>query len=268
MKVGINYTRDASPGLIIYDVALGQAKTAGLIRGDRIIAIDGGSPDDGLNKIIDEEDGSAFRLTVQTQSGTKRDVVLRTAPKEVESSLNFAGFTGAFLRWWTMGVGLVSGSIMIIAAIQLFRKQRQNPCAAVLAVVPLFIVCSNPQFVSFGVSQWMAWLALCAMRIALLAFPDGKYVSRLSLWLIAANIVWLPMGYINDRFYENGATVLLAASVGAMYWRYRTRSSPVERQQMRWAMLGFAGSAIAAVLLVIVSLISYQFNDQIGRAHV
>ncbi len=79
-----------------------------------------------------------------------------------------------------------------------------------------------------------------------LVFPDGRFVPRWTV-LVAVYIVgsftllWDNPGFLDSVAIEIVSTLLLAAIlIGAPIHRYRKHSTPEQRRQTRWVVLGFA----------------------------
>src|SRR5262249_43547880 len=89
-------------------------------------------------------------------------------------------------------------------------------------------------------------------------FPDGRFVPRWTRWLALASLVTItlvalePGGFMTPLFpvWFLGLLATLATSVAAQVYRYRRVSSPLQRQQTKWVVAGFAA-------LLIVSLIGF-----------
>jgi hypothetical protein len=91
-------------------------------------------------------------------------------------------------------------------------------------------------------------------------FPDGRFVPRWTRWAFAPWLAWFGLGV---------AATLLRRDLSAVYWlvmtlltlglfalgglaqiyRYRRVSTPVQRQQTKWVVLGFAVLVLSEVLL-------------------
>ena len=84
-------------------------------------------------------------------------------------------------------------------------------------------------------------------------FPNGRFVPRWSRWLVLGWVFWgmvftalhdLSSVYLVDRLVWLGLVMCL---IGAQFYRYRSVSSSIERQQTKWVV--FAGSLTALVLV-------------------
>lgn len=96
-----------------------------------------------------------------------------------------------------------------------------------------------------------------------LLFPDGRFVPRWTRWPMAATVVWmaiwvlLPLPAL-DPDGEIGIFLnlpLLALIVGVQIYRYRRVSTPVQRQQTKWFVLGFALILIVVFIWTILFVI-------------
>lgn len=84
-------------------------------------------------------------------------------------------------------------------------------------------------------------------------FPNGRFVPRWSRWLVLGWVLWgmvfitlhdLPSVYLVDRLVWLGLVICL---IGAQFYRYRSVSNSIERQQTKWVV--FAGTLTALVLV-------------------
>ena len=94
----------------------------------------------------------------------------------------------------------------------------------------------------------------------LFVFPDGRLVPRrariplllcglgtsLAFFLTGASIVQNPPDWIGLVFTGGGI-----AGVAAQIYRYLRVSSPSERQQTKWVMLGVAGAMVAGIVFTL-----------------
>jgi signal transduction histidine kinase len=102
-------------------------------------------------------------------------------------------------------------------------------------------------------------------------FPDGRLVPRwtryaaLVLLLIAPLFIhvtmveWLPAPTLRATITFGVYMILLVVGMYAQIYRYRRIAGPIERQQTKWAVLGF----LLAVLILGASQIPYAIASQI-----
>ena len=97
-------------------------------------------------------------------------------------------------------------------------------------------------------------VALLVLVLLFYIFPDGRFVPRWGRWLMlavfpvsVASVLLLPEGSDNALF-----TGLFFASalvgIGGQVYRYARISTPVERQQTKWALVGLIGPILTLVI--------------------
>ena len=88
-------------------------------------------------------------------------------------------------------------------------------------------------------------------------FPDGRFVPRRLKWLalvLVAGVLfgdYLPVaGDLPDLLYSFLIVALIAFGVSAQAYRYFRVSTPAERQQTKWVLLGLTGSLALVIILL------------------
>jgi hypothetical protein len=105
-------------------------------------------------------------------------------------------------------------------------------------------------------------IPVLAFFVFLLLFPDGHFVPQWTRWtavlmaLLAAAAYLLPLDYL-------WAVVILTpfpliALVGGQIYRYRSSSSPRQRQQTKWGLYGLAVSTLGLASLMYLSSMTYS----------
>jgi signal transduction histidine kinase len=92
--------------------------------------------------------------------------------------------------------------------------------------------------------------------LLLVLFPDGRFVPR---WMCWFTLVFLPLGVIDTLFpnvmpFGSLPTFLVGLAfggtlLGALIYRYRYASGPVERQQTKWVVFSLSISGLGGFLL-------------------
>ena len=113
----------------------------------------------------------------------------------------------------------------------------------------------------------ISFLANSSLTVFLLLFPNGRLVPRWMWLILLLSLIQAFFGNFpspSSPFNANwpawlqlpGALVLYGAIIYSQIYRYRRLSTPVQRQQTKWVILGVA-VAIAAiiVMLAVISLI-------------
>ncbi|MGD8806156.1 MAG: GAF domain-containing sensor histidine kinase [Chloroflexota bacterium] len=192
---------------------------------------------------------------------------------------------------WTAILAALSGVASLAAALLslglallFFRRRFREPMVATLSfyLVLYAIVMAGP------LERWAAyWLEddtvalrlqglLIAMpSIALFAvFPNGRFVPRWSRWLVVLTLplsvaLFLLPSYNPADLGGFGRTSLIILALGliglfaaglyAQFIRYRRESTPVERQQAKWVMYGFA----LWLVYILLSSIPYYYLESL-----
>ena len=146
---------------------------------------------------------------------------------------------------------LLSTGIWFGVALVLFWR-RSDEWMALLAALMLVLQGSNTlvnqvQQVSFF---WqfpaliLGYASFVLLFLALLLFPDGHFRPRWTRWLFAVWVVAIWFGYFGNWpqallpfFLLLWAGLLLSLLIIQVY-RYRRVSTPVQRQQTKWVVLG------------------------------
>ena len=150
------------------------------------------------------------------------------------------------MRWITIAILVVPMLLTLGVAALLFIRQRANPVAALLALIPPIGAIAPYQLAPMLVASAAIGLTQFLLPIAVLAFPDGRFVTRAARAVLLINLVQLPLIAIDSNLSGPVGYVMVALAVVAAFVRLRA-SDAQQREQLRWAMLGFAGAAIFAL---------------------
>lgn len=154
-----------------------------------------------------------------------------------------------------IGVAILAGLAWVTLATLVFLRRSRD----------LFGLLLSAAFLSFGViftgfriigeersDPWGLWplvIVLIANALSMpwiFLFPDGRFVPR---WTIALAAIWIGLSAVNVNpsfdVTALGISVLtvltialVACGAGSFLYRYFRASSPAQRQQLKWAMLG------------------------------
>ncbi len=184
-------------------------------------------------------------------------VVTQTRPA-VQTFMDY----GNFVRFVTVLESLSALTALLMGFVIFWYKSNDKMGLFVSA----FLILASPWFLSSNMETWRMpfWMPfrsilLAALRGAMLSslvlffylFPDGRFVSR---WMrLPAALLFMASGvyalgsFLNipspfpDLWFVYVAIFLgslVVASAGQFY-RYRTHTDPIQRQQMKWVVLGF-----------------------------
>jgi hypothetical protein len=102
-----------------------------------------------------------------------------------------------------------------------------------------------------------AWASL---TLALLIFPDGRFVNRWARWTawlvgpFAMLDLFVPLAW---QVHQVLSVSFIAVAAGFLLWEFRLLPAGVERQQLRWALFGFAVGTAFAVIAVVGNIVAF-----------
>lgn len=240
---------------LLYAPATRAAQRLGVVAGSTLVAVDGRRVGRRLNDeeaiaALFERAGPRVAVTLRRPDGRLARFVLphgegvrAEAQGPLSPLLAYAVLTGFSLVGWAALIG---------AAVLLMRRRRDDPVSLLLSFAMLSASCALPQpLIFYGWLEWdwafgvvpSIWLGL--LIAALPAFPDGRFVPRWGGWLaVAAPAITLFImleDWLGDITSFVGLAAIIAA-VAAPVLRFRRTPPGLERQQLKWAASGFAGS--------------------------
>jgi hypothetical protein len=256
--------------IIVRGVFGEEARRAGVRPGDRVIAVDGwpvgnGSDDARLFKLLGGE-GTSASLTLQSPGGRDRAVTLTSRQSTAAELFRGTGATKAMFDAAVHFSDLTFLFFLVPSAVLLFVRRRREIVPALLSMALLIIAgfltggqvgladAGVPFRVIDLIGGGLGWLPLV---IALIVFPDGRFVPR---WAVGA-LLLIPIFLANALLWRSQLLGNVIAGVGfvgsgiALLLRYRRLADGPERQQLRWAFLGFF-VGISLVVLVLPILIA------------
>jgi hypothetical protein len=174
----------------------------------------------------------------------------------------------------TLAVGTASlVAVWIVSAVIIWR--RPDDWMAVLVAFAMLVTGTTltTTSVPLGATPWLNpntyALALLSVSVPTVfsLFPNGRFAPRWTRWLFIVNLILLaplvrtavsPQTVIYTPLGPLGwvwtATELIALAIAQIY-RYRAVSTPLERQQTKWALVGFAAPvALAGAFIIGASL--------------
>lgn len=151
-------------------------------------------------------------------------------------------------------LGLMPGLVLVPAAALIFLRRRRDNVAALLSLSLLMIGGSFMNGATFLLGPLDAPLLLRVARagwaglaIVLLVFPDGRFGSRWTSAFSFVVVAWTAAhiyGSVPLRWQQAATVVFVVAGVTAAAARYRRLPLDMKREQIRWALFGFAAGAV------------------------
>jgi hypothetical protein len=258
---------------------LGAAATAaGVTIKSELVAIDGqaatwtpiGRPD-AINR-LEGPTGSTVTVRLRSADGAVRDFVLTRSPEHLR-----AAEAGAPMPWaarsmlyWAMSV-LESALILVTLALMFWRRP-DDPVAALFSMGALggmlysSVALLAPTTLGLDIANGIGNVSVFCIFIALLVFPSGRFDSRWTWIGGALTVVWVVLATLRDG--QPNSVVLPALSVAlmgicvlAIGQRYFKAAPGMERQQIKWTLLGLVVFAVMFLLSFGIELAGNASDD-------
>ena len=232
-----------------------EAAASGLKAGDAIVAIDGTavpddpSADDQIGERLDGPAESKVRITARSPDGTLRTHSLTRSQRHLDQAFERAGLSRIAMRMADFA-DVLTTALLLAASALLFRRRARDPVAILLSLGLLMALAASGSSeylimriggdAFFDALLMVGWAGLL---LAILTFPDGRFDPR---WTLAAALL-LPVGGVIGLLHDSVGTftdmAFMVAGVLAIAVRYRRLPQGDQRQQIRWALLGFGAGA-------------------------
>jgi hypothetical protein len=249
-----------------------EATRSGIAAGDRIIAVGGRAvPDDlasrpAIAALLRGPEGSTVRIRTRSAAGVERDHVLTRAQANSDRDYVAAGLSYETYQVVQLALGSLPAFCLIGAAVLLFRRRSRDlvPALFSLSFLLLSATLINTRYFYQGLGLFRAQDVLGLVGgdlfiLALLLFPNGRFAQR---WAPFVALLLIPAS-LADYFYLWPYEVsswcwyaLLVAPLASLLLRYRRLPVGAERQQIRWALFGFAAGIGAFGIISLIETLN------------
>ncbi len=249
------------------------ADRAGLAQGDVLVAVDGvdaASLDAGGLETVEPgtygQAGTTVIVTVRHADGTVRDhTLVREEGWEdlATTGLRVLGASGQL----SVTIALVVDSIILLgyaaaACLMVWRRPHDGLVMFAGLVLLMAAVYATRGYIYFPASTFRAIylpLVLTACITLIFIFPNGKLVPRWAMYVAAPYTAWLLFHAFVVRALAGSFDPTRAIdlpfwgiALGAQVYRYRRLSTPEQRQQTKWVVVGLAAAFIQRALFLAV----------------
>ncbi|TFI56645.1 hypothetical protein E2493_19020 [Sphingomonas parva] len=268
------------------------AAAAGVRAGDELVAIDGialsarvpmpsadGPLPPGtteadyalLGEILYGTESRPIVLTLAGADGRRRDVTVTTGEQHIEKAAAGLGLPAWLLSLVDL-VHLPTYPFLLASAWFLWRRREEDVVSSIVSLAILLTMAAEQPSASFfaaaGLPEWAHRILYDLGNILLLGgimlFPFGRLRPLWVLVLIAA----LPsLLFVSGNVYRILFIALMALAVDTLFRRLRRAPQNDERQQLKWALFGFAGYAMligAALTADMLKLDVGSFGGQLA----
>jgi hypothetical protein len=261
------------------------AQRAGLRRGDRFVSIGGepipaGETEFGIARRLDAIQGSRLALASTSANGQSVSV---HALQRLPDRWSLPEIRTGMPLWLFSIVSYVSVQLipllLLSAAVVLYMRRPADPEALLFGIG--FTLLANESSVDFWLLSLLGiapatFPALvgagqCAVIIAAAGFPGARYGTRLSRTVALAVVPAIATRYLTTQFAPEVSWLataivglVLLGAAASIVQRFRMLPAGLERQQIKWVVLGFC--ITAAATLLIAQLPQYNAAEVRGNA--
>jgi hypothetical protein len=256
-------------------------------RGDTLLAVDGRATAPAVSRPtfirmarqLADAPAPTVTLRVRSADGTTRDLHLPRAPNKLAQLKARAGIDLRHALALETAALMAGHVAMLLTSVLLFVRRGREQAAALLSfggVLTVMQLGASAATVAVG-NPWpnvpvYAASGMC-MLLGILVFPDGRLSPPWSRAVLLAIVAWGLLDALDNAgllarapFASTlavylGFSFLLTAAVAAQIAKYRRLPGGRERQQIRWAMWGFA--AAAPFIGVANLLVVYHSRDPV-----
>ena len=174
------------------------------------------------------------------------------------------GLTIPFYNAWYSAQELALPIVWAVLGLSVFLLQPRDRGALFFSILLLTLPISGPPTFNALVRDNPIWripyeivslIGLLASYIGFYLLPDGRFVPRWTRWMVPVCVVWVILtrsakGLWTDTLIDSlGHLTLLLIGIVALTYRYRSMSTPSQRQQIKWVVF-------ALILAVIGQLVN------------
>jgi hypothetical protein len=194
---------------------------------------------------------------------------LQLSPEQAATLIGIGLFPGAFTAYTVALTCVLMVVCLVVSTVIIWRR----PDDRMAFIVAIFLVTLSPFNVMFNVSSssspWqvpndcLSFLFVTLLPLILALFPSGHFVPRWMRWpVIAFLVVQAPFTFVQGLATLQVSAVsvgflvnisMCAILVVVQWYRYRRISSPLERQQTKWVVFGFA----VFIISLFIEAVSY-----------
>ena len=257
-----------------------RAKKAGVVAGDKIVAIYGvpllaRMPVDEkslalhgndpayitLGNLLFGSDVAEVPLTIRGRDGRVRDVTVTTGEQHVDAAARALGVAPRWLRFVDL-MHVLAYPFLLWAAWLLHRRNARDAVSSILSLAVLLTIAaeqpSSEFFGNWGLPLWVNVaiydLGNVLLLTGMLLFPHGNLS-----WRRLAAIALLPgLMFLHGAAYQSYFVCSMIVAVLSLLRCLRLTQSSDQRQQIRWALFGITSYAVLRTISIIADNLKWS----------
>jgi hypothetical protein len=198
---------------------------------------------------------TVFLVTLPQQYALLRDTSMYAGG--YAESLQQLRITPAFFAAYFISFDVIGVLIGGVLAFLMFRQTSYDWMAMLVSLTIIFLLVYLGGYVVFALlPAWEMFLGtvnlICVILLAV-SFPDGRIIPARVRPLLPVIVCLLILNnFLPPEVQIVTLVVVIVASMAAQIYRYRTVSSPVQRQQTKWALFGLITAGVATLVFQLV----------------
>jgi hypothetical protein len=171
------------------------------------------------------------------------------------------GLSLDFYAWFTTLVYAVFGSVFFAIAWLIFWRRSDDWMALYVSFFFVLIGAGANPVIPVGGGELFIFFGVMLFPLFCL-FPDGRFVPRWTRWLVLGWVLYSLVSGFTSQLPSRGVSSgppgpvsqgAFLLGIAFQIYRYLRVSTPLQRQQTKWAVIGFAGwfACLIALLLAI-----------------
>jgi hypothetical protein len=216
--------------------------------------------------------GPTVHVTLKPPGGEVRTLNLRRSASYIEEGYRGSGFTYSSRLAVDLGFAGLTNLVLVATALLLFWRRPRDGLAALLSFgLLLWALTENLSWYSWwrlsltAVTGPISTVAMAAILISLMLFPDGRFRPGWARWVAAALIllclylnIELVGVELSQLWFAIPALIVDCAAIAAVVARYRAApAGTVRKQQERWLALGLA----AGIFWLLCTIVLHALPD-------
>lgn len=188
---------------------------------------------------------------------------LALSPREA-GALQELGFSLDYYAGYLVGLDVIY-LLILVPLISLLLLRRSDTWMGILVSLMLASLFDYNRVPSLdaglgGIVVLMDFLSSMLLFLVFFVFPDGHFVPHWTRWLLVGVFgIFIVLLFLGVRFFAAPVTdallntvyiVTILVGMWSQVHRYRQVSSPAQRQQTKWMILGLIGSSISIIAWV------------------
>lgn len=260
-----------------------ELRAQGVVAGSELVAISGrpvpvNATWHDVARQLRAAGGPRVPVTIRTPEGAELRLSLRRSASFIEEGYRGSGLSFSTRLILDLGFAGLTNLVILLTALLLFWRRPRDGLAVLLSFsLLLWAATENLSWYSWwrlGLTPAtvpLSTLAITAVFICLLLFPDGRFRPRWARW-VAAALVGLFF-YLNAEligveigppWFGMPILAVYCAAIVAVVVRYRqTPAGTVHKQQERWLALGLAVGVFWLLCSILLQALPKLFPDNL-----